>query len=436
MTRLPRPDRLLLEHQIGQAAATVRSSLENPSVSLADASAWYQVFGGWSRSDAGVVVTRETALGVTPVWAAVNFISSTIASLPLDLYAREATGRAVAEDDSLHAILHDDVNPEMSSFRWRKYAMQSVLLDGRSYTFIERNVGGRIINLWPLNPYQVRVERRQGRTRYIYQDAGEIRIYAAAEIIDIPWMLGADGVSHTNPIDRLRNAIGLSIAMEKYGANFFSNGGIPPLQLVGPMESPGAITRAATDITAAIAAAKAEGRPILPMPLMHKLEAIGIDPEKGQLVDGRRFQLEEIARIYQLPPVFLQELTNASSPNSEQQDLHFVKHTLTQWIKDWEQELNLKLFGPRKRDRFVEFNVDGLLRGDFKTRMEGYAKAIQNAINTPDEVRELEGWRAQGGDAGKLHIQGATVPLGEQLQRGGGQQPAPPEPEEGENDDD
>jgi HK97 family phage portal protein len=436
MTRLARPDRLLLEHQIGQAAATVRSSLENPSISLADASAWYQVFGGWSRSDAGVVVTRETALGVPAVWAAVNFISSTIASLPLHLYARDGAGRAVAEADPLHAILHDDVNPEMSSFDWRKYAMQSVLLDGRSYTFIERNTAQRVINLWPLNPYQVRVERRQGRTRYIYQDAGEIRIYAASEIIDIPWMLGSDIFSHYNPIDRLRNAIGLSIAMEKYAANFFSNGGIPPLQLVGPMESPGAITRAATDITAAIAAAKAEGRSILPMPLMHELKPIGIEPAKGQLVDGRRLQLEEIARIYQLPPVFLQDLTKATLSNSEQQDLHFVKHTLTQWIKCWEQQLNLKLFGPRSRSPFVEFNVDGLLRGDFKTRMDGYATAIQNAINTPDEVRELEGWRAQGGDAGKLHIQGATVPLGEQLQRGGDQQPAPPEPEEGEDDDD
>jgi HK97 family phage portal protein len=312
--------------------------------------------------------------------------------------------------------------------------MQSVLLDGRSYTFIERNVARRVINLWPLDPYKMTVERRQGRTRYAYQDAGKQQVYDAAEIIDIPWMLGPDGLSHYNPVDRLRNAIGLSIAMEKYGANFFSNGGIPPLQLVGPMESPGAIKRAATDIMAAIAAAKSEGRSILPMPLMHELKAIGIEPERGQLVDGRRFQLEEIARIYQLPPVFLQDLSKATLSNSEQQDLHFVKHTLAQWIKRWEQQLNLKLFGPRNRARFVEFNVDGLLRGDFKTRMEGYAKAIQNAIYKPDEVRRLENRPPEGGDADKLHIQGATVPLGEQLQRGGAA-PVPQVSEGGENND-
>ena len=130
-------------------------------------------------------------------------------------------------------------------------------------------------------------------------------------------------------------------------------------------------------------------------------------------------------------PIFLQDLTHGTLSNTEQQDLHFVKHTLSQWIKAWEQECNLKLFGPRNRARFVEFNVDGLLRGDFRTRMEGYAKAIQNAINTPDEVRAMENWPRKGGDADKLHIQGATVPLGDQLKRG---MTAPSPPAENDND--
>lgn len=433
MNQLIEADRPGFERDLGRAVTQFRSSLENPSVSLADASAWESLFGAWRLSDAGVNVTRDTALGVPAVWAAVNFISATIASLPLDLFTRDDKGRTRAENDPLHAILHDDVNPETSSFDWRKCAMQNVLLDGRSYTFIERNVARRVINLWPLDPCKVTVERRQGKTQYIYREGGKQTVYQSAEIIDIPWMLGSDGLCHYNPIDRLRNAIGLAIAMEKYGAEFFSNGGIPPLQLIGPMETPAAIKRAAIDIAAAIAAAKSEGRSILPMPMMHKLEAIGIDPVKGQLVDGRRFQMEEIARIYQLPPVFLQDLTNATLSNSEQQDLHFVKHTLAQWIKRWEQQLNLKLFGPRVRSKFVEFNVDGLLRGDFKTRMEGYAKAIQNAIYTPDEVRSMENRPAKGKDADKLHIQGATVPLGDQLKRG--DQPPPPDVSEGDKTD-
>jgi HK97 family phage portal protein len=406
-----------------EARLKERRSLENPSVSLSDAAVWASVFSAWPASAAGVHVSRDTALGVPAVWAAVNFISSTLAALPLDLFTRDGEGRKIASSDPLHAILHDDVNEETSSFAWRKLAMQNVLLSGRAFTFIERNIARRIINLWPLDPLKVTVIRREGRTRYVYREGNIERVYAAAEIIDIPWMLRVDGVAHYDPVERLKNAIGLAIAMESHAANFFGAGGVPPLQLVGPLESPGAIKRAATDIMEALAAAKAEGRKILPMPLMHELKAIGIDPEKSQLVDGRRLQLEEIARIYQLPPVFLQDLTHGTLSNTEQQDLHFVKHTLSQWIKAWEQECNLKLFGPRNRARFVEFNVDGLLRGDFRTRMEGYAKAIQNAINTPDEVRAMENWPAKGGDADKLHIQGATVPLGDQLKRGGA--PAP-----------
>lgn len=395
----------------------LRASLENPSVSLSSAAAWASVFSSWSAGAAGVIVSRETALGVPAVWAAVNFISATIASLPLDLYAREGSNRRIAAGNPLHAILHDAVNDEKTSFEWRKQAMQNVLLGGRAFTFIERNVAGRIINLWPLDPLGMRVERREGRTRYHYSEGGRWRLYEAREIIDIPWMVGGDGLAHYDPVERLRNAVGLAIAMEKYAAHFFSNGGIPPLQLVGPLESPGAVRRAAIDIMEAINAAKAEGRSILPMPLMHELKPIGIEPERGQLVEGRRFQLEEIARIYQLPPVFLQDLTKATLSNSEQQDLHFVKHTLTQWLKQWEQQLNLKLFG-RQRGLFVEFNVDGLLRGDFAARINGYATGIQNAIYTPDEVRGMENWPAMGGDAARLHIQGATVPLGQQLQRG------------------
>ena len=131
-------------------------------------------------------------------------------------------------------------------------------------------------------------------------------------------------------------------------------------------------------------------------------------------------QIEDVARIYGIPPVFLQDLTHGTFSNTEQQDLALTKHLISQWLKAWEQELNLKLFSGRSRNRFAEFNVDALQRGDFKTRMDGYAIAIQNAINTPDEVRAMENWPKKGADADKLHIQGATVPLGSQNMAGAG----------------
>ncbi|MNH97725.1 Phage portal protein [compost metagenome] len=131
------------------------------------------------------------------------------------------------------------------------------------------------------------------------------------------------------------------------------------------------------------------------------------------MIEARRFQVEEIARAYQLPPVFLQDLSRATFSNAEQQDLHLVKHLIGQWAKALEDEMNLKLFG-RGGNRYIEHNLDGLLRGDFKTRMEGWGLAIQNGIRTPDEVREKENLPLKGGEADKLHIQGATVPLGQQ----------------------
>jgi HK97 family phage portal protein len=384
-------------------------SIENPSVSLSDPNAWQILFGG-GASAAGVSVTPEKALGVPAVWAAINFISGTIASLPLSVYRRTSDGRERADRDPLHALLHDAPNPEWTSFRWRKYSMVNTLLRGRSYTFIERNAAGRPMAFWPLDPTQVSIERREGRTVYTYAENGAT--YRADEILDIPFMLGVDGLAHVDPTDRLRNAIGLAIALEEYASRFFQNGGVPPLSLQGPISSPAAAQRAAHDITENLKSARDSKRNVLVMPAGHELKPIGVDPEKSQMNEARRYQLEEIARVYDLPPVFLQDLTHGTYSNTEQQDLHFVKHTLTQWLRAWEQEMNLKLFAGR--GRFVEFNLDGLLRGDFQSRMAGYATAVQNAIRTPDEIRAMENQPPKGGAADKLHIQGATVPIGTQ----------------------
>jgi HK97 family phage portal protein len=149
------------------------------------------------------------------------------------------------------------------------------------------------------------------------------------------------------------------------------------------------------------------------LPLGHELKSVGFNPEQMQLVEIKRFLVEEIARIYSLPPTFLQDLTHGTFSNTEQQDLHFVKHTLSRWVRQFEQELTLKLFG-RNSGVEVKIELDGLLRGDVKTRMEAHATAIQNAIRTPNEVRELEDLNPKdGGDS--LMVQGATVPIGAQV---------------------
>lgn len=387
-----------------------RASVETASVPLSSANI-IQLFG-ISDSEAGVNVSYKTAMGVPAVWAAVNFISDAIAGLPLHLYQRSGVDRKRV-DSYLSRIFHDAPNPGLTSFSWRKNLMTNALLRGRAYTYIERDQSNRIAALWHLDPDKTVVKSQAGKLVYEYNESASRKIeYSAQEIIDISWSVQPDGFSHWDPIAQNKNAIGLMIALEAYASKFFQNGGVPPLSLEGPIETAPGAKRASDSITQALADARKDKRNVIVMPSGHVLKAIGIDPEKMQMTDARRFQVEEIARIFSLPPVFLQDLTRGTFSNTEQQDLHFVKHTLKSWIERLEQEINLKLF-PGTNTRFVEFNVDGLLRGDFKTRMDGYAKAVQNAHMTPNEVRRRENLPdMENGD--DLLIQGATVPLGRQ----------------------
>ena len=386
-------------------------SLENPSVPISDENI-IKFFGLDAISESGVVVNEETALGVPAVWAAVNFIAGTIAGLPLHVYRRTDKGKERVKG-GLATILHDAVSPEMSSFEWRKYSFERVLASGRSVSFIERNAMGRVINIWPLNPKSIKVIARGGRKFYEYTEGNRTITYSASDVIDIPFMLSSDMVTAYSPINKCADAIGLSIAATNYGSKFFKNGGVPHFALIGNFQTAAGMKRASEDLQSAVIKANQEGRTALTIPKDHTLEKLGSDPDKTQLTELKRFSIEEIARIYSIPPTFLQDLSNGTFSNTEQQDLHFVKHTIKRWVEQFEQELNLKLFGRSNNSQYVEFNLDGLLRGDFATRMEGYAKGIQNAVLTPNEARAAEN-RKDHEKGNELLIQGATVPLGKQ----------------------
>jgi HK97 family phage portal protein len=388
-------------------------NLENPTAPVS-ANDFLQIMGwGDLYASSGVTVNVDTALGVPAVWAAVNFIAGTIAGLPLHVYRKDADGGRSKVDGELSLILHDVINDDMSSFEWRKYSLEQVLTGGRSVTYIERNSLGQILNLYPLDPTKVRVERLLDGRKIYRIDA---KVYEAKEVLDLPFMLKANMTDVRGPISQNKDAIGMAIAASRYGSKAFQSGGIPPAVLQGPFQSGAAANRASEDVAATTLKLAKEGRPIMALPLGHELKTIGFNPEQMQLLELQRFSIEQIARIYSLPPVFLQDLTHGTFSNTEQQDLHFVKHTVKRWVEQFEQEMNLKFFG-RGSDFYVEFNVDGLLRGDLKSRMEAYATSIQNGIRTPNEVRAIENMEAkENGD--DLLIQGATVPLGSQPNTG------------------
>lgn len=381
-----------------------RASPEDPRVPIS--AAHFLEFMGIERGNLPAV-SIESALTVPAFACGVAFLSRTLAALPLHAY-RDTDDGAKKVTGKLATVL-DHPNDGMSSFKFRQYFWQQVFTGGRGLGWIERN-GNQVENIWPFNPAKTEIVRKGFRLVYKH-DKQE---YDAADVIDVPFMLRADQTGHHGPVNLAKKALQLALAMGDYAANFFAGGGVPPLALVGPMATGSdALKRQQADIDAAIGAAKKEGKPIFPIPPGYKLEQVGFDPGKGQMTEARRFQVEEIARALQLPPVFLQDLTQASFSNAEQQDLHLVKHLISQWAAALEGEMNLKLFGRQARGRYVKHNLNGLMRGDFKTRIEGLARAVQGGLLTPNEGRELEERpRHDNPAADDLFMQGATVPLG------------------------
>ena len=392
------------------AAATRSRSLEDPTVPISSQSIM-EVLGGGLKSTTGVAVTPQTALSVPAVWAAVNFLSGTIAGLPLHVYGRSTRGKK-RKTGKLANLLHDAVNDETSSFDWRKYMFDQVFTQGRGLTYIERDARGNPINLFPMDTRTTECRREGGRKFYLTpseQRGAKLR-YEAKDVIDIPFMLGTDQLKHIGPIDRHKETIGLAIASAAYGARIFQNGGIPPLVIEGPFQTDKAMQRAAGDLVKAMVSANMEGRPAIALPAGHSAKTLGLDPDKMQLIGVQRWCLEQIARIYSIPPNFLQDLTaSGGKSDSEQQDIHLAKHTVKRWLEQAEQEMNLKLFG-RNSSTYCEFSLDGLQRGDFASRMAGSSQAIGVGALTPNEARERENLPPiEGGDKG--YIQGAMMPL-------------------------
>lgn len=369
---------------------------------------WASFFGISSSGAELPHVTVESALEVPAVFDAVNFLERMMGTLPLHSYS-EVDGKPKRSAGDITMLLNEAPNPEWTAANWRRYMWHGVFTGGRGVSYIERQ-GIKPVAIWPMDPTQTTVLRRNGRR--FYRFGGQE--YPASDVIDVTFGIRPDQLSAYGPIHMGRKAIGLAIAMSNFAAGFFAGGGIPPMALEGPLPSgPDAFRRATEQIQRAIELARKAGRAFFGMPPGHALKPVGIDPDKGQMTEARLFQIQEIARLYGLPPAFLQDLSKGTFSNTEQQDLQLVKHLVLHWAVIFEQELNLKLFGQRRRAREVKHNLDGLQRGDFKSRIEAIARAIQTSQITPDEARELDNRSPYPNGVGAVpYIQGATVPLG------------------------
>ena len=376
-------------------------------------------FGG---STSGKPVNERTALQMTAVYSCVRILSEAVAGLPLHVYRYGENGSKVkALDHPLYRLLHDEPNPEMTSFNFRETLMGHLLLYGNAYAQIIRNGKGEVIGLYPLMPTKMTVDRdSKGQIYYLYTrgsddspvDDENGQVYLPPEqVLHIPG-LGYDGIVGYSPIAMAKNAVGMAIACEEYGAKFFANGAAPG----GVLEHPGTIKdpQRVRESWQSTFGGSGNSNKIAVLEEGMKYTPIGISPEQAQFLETRKFQINEIARIFRVPPHMVGDLEKSSFSNIEQQSLEFVKYTLDPWVIRWEQTIPRSLLLPDEKSRyFVKFNLEGLLRGDYQSRMNGYAIGRQNGWMSANDIRELENLdRIPAEDGGDLYlINGNMLPL-------------------------
>lgn len=365
------------------------------------------VFG---PSTSGNNVNETTAMQMSAVYACVRIIAEAIAQIPLNVYRfTEDGGKEKDPRHPLYFLLHDEPNPEMTSFIFRETLMSHLLLWGNAYAQIIRNGMGEVVGLYPLMPDRMEVDRdEEGNLVYTYtkyfDEAGARHRYEqvklpAWQVLHIPG-LGYDGLIGYSPIAMARNAIGMSMAAEDFGATFFANGATPG----GVLEHPGIVKdpeRLRESWHAQFSGKNSHNIAVLEEGMTFK--PMSIPPEEAQFLETRKFQIDEIARIFRVPPHMVGDLEKSSFSNIEQQSLEFVKYTVGPWVARWEQSLAQALLLPSEKKRYtIKYNLDGLLRGDYESRMNGYAVGRQNGWLSANDIRELENMNKipaeEGGD--------------------------------------
>ena len=353
----------------------------------------------FGRTTSGKPVNERTAMQTTAVYACVRILAEAVASLPLHVYEyQDDGGKKLVHDHPLYYLLHDEPNPEMTSFVFRETLMSHLLIWGNAYAQIIRDGAGRVLGLYPLLPDKMDVQRDdRGNIYYVYsrnsdenpmfKEYGDIRL-KAEDVLHIPG-LGFDGLIGYSPIAMAKNAVGMTLACEEYGASFFANGANPGgvLEHPGVLKDPSKVRESWNSVYRGVNNA----HKIAVLEEGMKYQQIGIPPEEAQFLETRKFQINEIARLYRIPPHMVGDLDKSSFSNIEQQSLEFVKYTLDPWVIRWEQSLQRSLLRPGEKGKyFIKLNVDGLLRGDYQSRMNGYAVGRQNGWFSANDIREME----------------------------------------------
>jgi len=359
---------------------------------------WYNDAAGPSAlASSGVAVTVDRALRQAAVMSCVKVRSETVASLPLHVYRRgPGDTQDKAYDHPLYHVLHSQANRRHTSFEWREFGMNCCCLRGNAVSLKQSGRRGSVSALIPVPPSSLHIEKlRNGSLAYnVTMSNGSKKQYGEEDVIHIRGM-SLDGLVGLSPIEYARETIGLTISAEEHGARFFRTGGraTSHLKCMGKVskETKAAYSRRISQMQAAGCIVTDEGFEWTPL---------SVTNEDMQFLESRKFQLADIARLFRVPLHLIQEHEKSTSWGTgiESFNRQFVTHTIRPWLVRWEQRLNADLFG-EDSDYFVEFNVDGLLRGDTLPRYQAHEIGIRSRFMTPNEVRKIEGLNPiDGGD--------------------------------------
>jgi HK97 family phage portal protein len=379
---------------------------------LKDPAKWLVDWFGGGTSSSGVTVTATSARRIAAVACAVKIIAESVASLPVFIFKRREDGKGKDRQpkNPLHRLLHDQPNPWQSSFEWLEMMQGHACLRGNAFSEIVYDGRGGVRMLIPRHPDRMRVYDIANAgigdqvLAYEYQPAtGPSRLLLADEVLHLKG-LSDDGLVGLSPIDEFREALGLAIGTDLYAGKFFANYGNPGGVLTHPKTLAGDAAKRLREQWEAKHTGIENAHRVAVLEEGLTWTAIGVRPQDSQLLESRKFSVTEIARMFRVPPHMLADLDRATFSNIEQQSIEFVIHTLRPWLVRWEKRLALSLLTANERASglFIEFNVDGLLRGDIASRYRSYAVGRQWGWLSPNDVRALENMNPRedtGGDA-------------------------------------
>ncbi|MFH2073716.1 MAG: phage portal protein [Pseudomonadota bacterium] len=383
-----------------------RTSLATPEKWLLD---W--VSGGTIETSAGVRVTSTTAMQMVAVYSCIDILSRTVGSLPLYLYRRlPGGGKELARKHPLFSLMRREPNSEMTAMRYRSTLQGHLASWGNSYSYIDWAGNGYPKALWPIRPDRVRVERISGKLKYSYYPGSDDMKFTESFVIPNESMLhipgfGFDGVMGYSPISLAREAIGLGMATEEFGARYFGTGTHPSMIIEHPdkLKDPKAFREAVSDVYGGLG----KSHRIMVIEDGMTAKPISINPQDSQFLETRKFQISEICRLFHVPPHMLADVEKSTSWGTgiEEQNIGFITHTMRPWFVLWEEELGrILLLDREKEDHFFEFDLMALLRGDSQKRWTAYIMGKRNGILNADEIRNWENLNPIPGGLGEEYI--------------------------------